>query len=136
MAEQWVEGKEYTVAILGNAALPMIRLETSNDFYDYEAKYQSDTTQYHCPCGLSDEIETELQAVALRAFEVLGGSGWGRVDFMMDASGTPQFLEINTVPGMTDHSLVPIAAKKAGIDFNELVWQILETSRNDTEVRV
>ncbi len=128
MAEQWIAGNEYTVAILANAALPIIKLETPNDFYDYEAKYQLNTTQYHCPCGLAAEQEEELKALALRAFAVLGGHGWGRVDIMMDSSGVAQFLEINTVPGMTDHSLVPMAAQQAGIDFKELVWRILETS--------
>jgi D-alanine-D-alanine ligase len=128
MAEQWVEGKEYTVAILADKALPIIRLETPNDFYDYEAKYQSDTTQYYCPAGLDPSKEAELQALAVKAFQVLGGKGWGRVDLMMDGSGNPLFLEINTVPGMTDHSLVPMAAKQAGLGFNELVWRILETT--------
>ncbi len=128
MAEQWVEGNEYTVAILAGEALPMIRLETPNDFYDYEAKYQTNTTQYHCPCGLSVEQENELKALSVKAFKVLGGSGWGRVDLMLDEAGNPQLLEINTVPGMTGHSLVPMAAKQAGIDFKQLVWRILETS--------
>lgn len=128
MAEQWVQGKEYTVAILADTALPMIRLETPNDFYDYEAKYQLDTTQYHCPCGLGAEEEKTLQEMALKAFRILGGTGWGRVDLMIDESNQAQFLEINTVPGMTSHSLVPMAAKQAGIDFKQLVWQILETS--------
>lgn len=128
MAEQWVEGNEYTVAILTGEALPMIRLETPNDFYDYEAKYQTNTTQYHCPCGLSVEQENALKALSVKAFKVLGGSGWGRVDLMLDEAGNPQLLEINTVPGMTDHSLVPMAAKQAGIDFKQLVWRILETS--------
>ncbi|MEO1888722.1 MAG: D-alanine--D-alanine ligase [Cycloclasticus sp.] len=128
MAEQWVEGSEYTVAVLAGEALPMIRLETPHAFYDYEAKYQTNTTQYHCPCGLSKEKESELKDLSLKAFDVLGGSGWGRVDLMLDESGEPQLLEINTVPGMTGHSLVPMAAKQAGTDFNELVWRILETS--------
>ncbi len=128
MAEQWVEGNEYTVAILAGEALPMIRLETPNDFYDYEAKYQTNTTQYHCPCGLSVEQENALKALSVKAFKVLGGSGWGRVDLMLDEAGNPQLLEINTVPGMTGHSLVPMAAKQAGIDFKQLVWRILETS--------
>lgn len=128
MAEQWVEGEEYTVAVLAGKALPMIRLETPNEFYDYEAKYQTNTTQYHCPCGLDAEQEQALQALSVTAFKVLGGEGWGRVDLMLDGSGNPQLLEINTVPGMTDHSLVPMAANQAGIDFNELVWRILETS--------
>ncbi|ORU92983.1 MAG: D-alanine--D-alanine ligase [Cycloclasticus sp. symbiont of Poecilosclerida sp. N] len=128
MAEQWIEGSEYTVAVLAEVALPMIRLETPNDFYDYEAKYQANTTNYHCPCGLTTEKENELQQLSIKAFKTLGGSGWGRVDLMLDKSGQPQFLEINTVPGMTDHSLVPLAANRAGLDFNALVWRILETS--------
>jgi len=128
MAEQWVEGGEYTVAVLADKALPMIRLETPNEFYDYEAKYQANTTQYHCPCGLSSEQEQALQTLSVKAFKVLGGEGWGRVDLMIDETGNPQLLEINTVPGMTDHSLVPMAAKQAGISFNKLVWRILETS--------
>ena len=134
MAEQWVEGDEYTVAILGDSALPMIRLETPNDFYDYAAKYEVNTTQYHCPCGLDAEQERALQDLSIKAFKILGGSGWGRVDFMLDQMGVPQLLEINTVPGMTDHSLVPMAAKQAGIDFNALVWGILETSFDNMAV--
>lgn len=128
MAEQWVEGAEFTVAILADKALPMIRLETPNAFYDYEAKYTTNTTQYHCPCGLSAEQEQALQALSLKAFKALGGEGWGRVDLMLDQAGQPQLLEINTVPGMTDHSLVPMAAKQAGIDFDALVLRILDTS--------
>ncbi|WP_020161768.1 D-alanine--D-alanine ligase [Cycloclasticus pugetii] len=128
MAEQWVEGAEYTVAVLADKALPVIRLETPNEFYDYEAKYQAETTQYHCPCGLTAEQEQALQHLSIKAFKLLAAEGWGRVDLMLDAQGKPQLLEINTVPGMTDHSLVPMAAKQAGIDFNTLVWQILETS--------
>jgi D-alanine-D-alanine ligase len=133
MAEQWVTGEEYTVAVLGDSALPMIRLETPNDFYDYEAKYETNTTQYNCPCGLDSEKELEFQALAVKAFKVLGGNGWGRVDLMLDEAGQPQLLEINTVPGMTDHSLVPMAAKQAGMDFNALVWNILETSISKAE---
>jgi len=128
MAEQWMEGAEFTVAILEGVALPMIRLETPNEFYDYEAKYKTDTTAYHCPCGLEKEHEQKLQALALEAFEVLGGSAWGRVDLMLDANGKPQLLEINTVPGMTNHSLVPMAAKQAGIDFDNLVWRVLQAT--------
>jgi len=128
MAEQWVEGAEFTVAILAGKALPMIRLETPNEFYDYDAKYTTNTTQYHCPCGLSAEQEQTLQALSLKAFKVLGGEGWGRVDLMLDQAGQPQLLEINTVPGMTGHSLVPMAAKQASIDFDALVLRILDTS--------
>lgn len=128
MAEQWVTGKEYTVAILNGRALPIIRLETPNIFYDYEAKYQANDTQYHCPCGLSKEIEKKIQTLALLAFNVTEASGWGRVDVILDDQQQPWFLEVNTVPGMTDHSLVPIAAKAEGINFNELVIKILQTS--------
>ncbi len=127
-AEAWVTGKEYTVAILNGKALPVIRLETPNAFYDYEAKYQATTTQYHCPCGLSEAEESELGRLAVKAGEVVGIKGWARVDVFIDSKGQYQLIEINTVPGMTDHSLVPMAAKQAGIDFEELVWRILETS--------
>lgn len=130
IAEQWITGAEYTVAILDGEALPAIRLETPNDFYDYEAKYKTNTTQYHCPCGLSAEKEAELKKLAVDAFSLVGASGWGRVDFMADEAGRFYLLEINTVPGMTDHSLVPMAADAAGISFNELVWRILETTVN------
>jgi D-alanine-D-alanine ligase len=127
-AESWVVGKEYTVGILNGKALPVIRLETPNAFYDYEAKYNATTTQYHCPCGLSDEREQELQQLAVKAGDVIGVKGWARVDVFIDNSGQAQLIEINTVPGMTDHSLVPMAAKQSGVEFDELVWQILETS--------
>lgn len=125
MAEPWIEGDEYTVAILGGQALPLIRLETGRDFYDYSAKYETDDTRYHCPCGLPPEVESALQDLALRAFAALDGRAWGRVDVMRDAAGRPWLLENNTVPGLTDHSLVPMAAQAAGIDFDELVWRIL-----------
>ncbi|MEQ1545137.1 D-alanine--D-alanine ligase [Methyloglobulus sp.] len=127
-AESWVLGKEYTVGLLNGEALPVIRLETPNAFYDYEAKYNSNTTKYHCPSGLNIEQEKQLQQLALKAGEVVGIKGWARVDVFIDESDQPQLIEINTVPGMTDHSLVPMAAKQAGIEFDELVWQILETS--------
>jgi D-alanine-D-alanine ligase len=127
-AEAWVSGKEYTVAILDEEPLPMIRLETPNIFYDYDAKYCADTTQYHCPCGLSDALEKQLQELALNAYRTLDANGWGRVDLFLDAEQQPWLIEVNTVPGMTDHSLVPMAANAAGIDFDELVWRILETS--------
>ncbi len=127
-AEQWVQGEEYTVAILEDEALAVIRLETANTFYDFEAKYHSKDTQYHCPCGLSALREEEIKALALEACKVVGVTGWGRVDLFIDSTGKSQLIEINTVPGMTDHSLVPMAAKATGIDFNELVWRILETS--------
>ncbi len=128
IAERWITGAEYTAAIIGTTALPLIRLETPNTFYDYDAKYQADTTQYHCPCGLPDEQESELQALSLKAFQAVGASGWGRVDFMLDEAGRPWLIEVNTVPGMTDHSLVPMAARQYGWDMTELVWRILETS--------
>ncbi|MDP1772953.1 MAG: D-alanine--D-alanine ligase [Methylobacter sp.] len=109
-------------------ALPVIRLETPNAFYDYEAKYQATTTQYHCPCGLSQEQEQLLRDLAVTACKVVGVKGWGRVDVFIDDLGQYQLIEVNTVPGMTDHSLVPMAARQAGMDFEELVWRILETS--------
>jgi D-alanine-D-alanine ligase len=127
-AESWVMGKEYTVAVLNDEALPVIRLETPNAFYDYEAKYHATTTQYHCPCGLDQEQELFVRNLAVTASNVVGVKGWARVDVFIDDSGQYQLIEINTVPGMTDHSLVPMAAKQAGIDFDELVWRVLETS--------
>ena len=127
-AESWVKGKEYTVAVLNGEALPVIHLETPNVFYDYEAKYSATTTQYHCPAGLDQEQELFLRNLAVTASKVVGVKGWARVDVFIDDSGQYQLIEINTVPGMTDHSLVPMAAKQAGIDFEELVWRVLETS--------
>jgi D-alanine-D-alanine ligase len=127
-AEPWLPGKEYTVSILQGEALPSIRIETPKTFYDYEAKYFRDDTRYFCPSGLSASAEAHLASLALAAFEVAGASGWGRADFMMDAAGRPLLLEINTIPGMTSHSLVPMAARAVGIDFPELVWRVLETS--------
>ncbi|PCJ31647.1 MAG: D-alanine--D-alanine ligase [Gammaproteobacteria bacterium] len=128
IAERWIEGEEYTVAIVNGKALPTIQLKTPNEFYDFEAKYQSNTTQYLCPCGLSEQIESQLQALAVNAFNVLRMKGWGRIDFMRDQAGEFYLLEANSIPGMTDHSLVPMAAKQAGLDFNQLVWQILAGS--------
>ncbi len=128
LAERWIQGIELTCAILGREALPMIRLETPHAFYDYEAKYRANSTLYHCPSGLDEAVETRLRELSLRAFDVVGASGWGRVDMMLDGEGRPYLLEINTVPGMTDHSLVPMAARTAGVDFDTLVWRILETS--------
>jgi len=128
IAERWITGQEFTVGILNGRALPVIRLETPCEFYDYEAKYSRDDTRYLCPCGLSEQDEAELQRLALRAFDSVGCSGWGRVDVMRDAEGRPWLLEVNTVPGMTDHSLVPMAAKAAGMSFEALVWEILKTS--------
>jgi D-alanine-D-alanine ligase len=127
-AESWVTGSEYTVPILQGKALPSIRIETPKAFYDYEAKYFRDDTKYHCPSGLSAQAEQHLASLALAAFDAAGAEGWGRADFMMDKTGRALLLEINTVPGMTDHSLVPMAARAVGIDFNELVWRVLETS--------
>ncbi|HYL02072.1 MAG TPA: D-alanine--D-alanine ligase [Steroidobacteraceae bacterium] len=127
-AEPWLPGKEYTVAILQGEALPSIRIETPRTFYDYEAKYFRDDTRYFCPSGLPPAAEAHLANLALAAFEAAGASGWGRADFMMDAAGRPLLLEINTIPGMTSHSLVPMAARAVGIDFDELVWRVLETS--------
>ena len=128
IAEQWIEGEEYTVAILNDVALPVIRLETPRTFYDYDAKYQSNDTSYHCPCGLSEEKEKEIKSFALSAFNATNAYGWGRVDLMLDKNNNPWFLEVNTVPGMTDHSLVPMAAKALNIQFNDLVVRILNTS--------
>lgn len=131
LAEQWVQGKEYTVAILGRTALPAIRLETKRDFYDFTAKYDDDDTQYHCPCGLSEEQESQLQRLALSAFDAIGAEGWGRVDIMADEEGKPSVIEINTIPGMTSHSLVPMAAKAKGFSFAELVFEILSQTMVD-----
>ena len=128
LAEQFIDGPEYTVAVLGDRALPAIRLETDNEFYDYEAKYLSDDTRYHCPCGLSAAEEAEMAQLALRAFRSLGCSVWGRVDVMRDHDGSFYVLEVNTIPGMTSHSLVPMAAKSAGMDIELLVERILELS--------
>ncbi len=128
MAESWIEGDEYTVSILADESLPMIRLETPREFYDYEAKYIAESTQYHCPSGLDVEIENELSKLAVDAFQALDASGWGRVDLMVDANGKPWLIEVNTIPGMTSHSLVPMSAKGAGINFDELTLKILATS--------
>lgn len=127
-AEPWITGKEYTVAVLQGRALPSIRIETPKTFYDYEAKYLRDDTRYFCPSGLSVPAEQHLANLAVAAFDAVGASGWGRADFMMDTTGRPLLLEVNTIPGMTDHSLVPMAARASGIDFDELVWRVLETS--------
>lgn len=126
--ERCIDGPEYTVTILNDRALPTIRVETPREFYDYEAKYIEDSTRYFCPCGLDKESERKLQDIARRAFDVIGCYGWARVDFMVSVEGTPYILEINTVPGLTDHSLVPMAAKHAGMSFDELAYQILESS--------
>ncbi|ONG40070.1 D-alanine--D-alanine ligase [Alkanindiges hydrocarboniclasticus] len=128
MAESWITGREFTVVILNGQALPVIRLQPPADvaFYDYEAKYQRNDTQYGIPCGLSSEAEQQLQTLAVRAFNAVGATGWGRIDAMQDEQGNFWLLEVNTVPGMTDHSLVPMAAKAAGHSFGELCQLILQ----------
>jgi D-alanine-D-alanine ligase len=128
LAEEFIEGTELTVGILREIALPLVRIQTEGDLYDYEAKYLSEKTQYFCPSGIPPPNEQEIQTQALRAHAVLGCEGWGRVDLILDKSGTPYFLETNTSPGMTNHSLVPMAAKAAGISFEDLVLRILESA--------
>ncbi|MAO68647.1 MULTISPECIES: D-alanine--D-alanine ligase [Idiomarina] len=125
LVEQWIEGPEYTIGLLDGNALPVIRLQTPHEFYDFEAKYQANDTQYHCPAGLSDEDEAKLRSLAERAFSAIGASGWGRIDVMRNGNGEWFLLEANTVPGMTEKSLVPMAAKAAGLSFNDLVERIL-----------
>jgi D-alanine-D-alanine ligase len=128
-AESFIDGEEFTVGVLHDQALPSIRIQPATEFYDYQAKYFRDDTQYHCPSGLTADAERDLQAAALAAFRVTDCLGWGRVDFMRDKrTGKFYFIEINTTPGMTSHSLVPMAARQSGIDFEELVWRVLETS--------
>ena len=127
-AEQWVTGTEYTISIVGDEVLPIIRVETDSAFYDYEAKYQSDETRYFCPCGLDTEAEKAMQQLAKLAFDTLGASGWGRVDLMLDDQAEAWLIELNTTPGMTNHSLVPKAAAVAGLSFGELVVKILEAT--------
>lgn len=126
IVERFIDGGEYAIGIVEDKVLPTIKIEPANEFYDYEAKYILDSTVYHCPCGLSKEKEAQLQALALKAFKSVGGTNWSRVDLMLDKAGNPYFLEINTAPGMTDHSLIPKAAKVAGMDFDTLVLQILD----------
>ncbi|MDD2700423.1 MAG: D-alanine--D-alanine ligase [Sideroxydans sp.] len=126
IAETFMSGGEYTVAILNGKALPAIKIEPANEFYDYEAKYLRDDTRYLCPCGLPAEQEAEMQHMAQLGFQLIGGQGWGRIDFLRGEDGKMYLLEANTAPGMTDHSLVPMAARQAGIDFDQLVLQILE----------
>lgn len=128
LVERCIVGDESTVAVLQGQALPSIRIETPRVFYDYRAKYESDKTQYHCPGTTNPELEQQYHDVAIATFTKLGCTGWGRVDFMTGSDGVPQVLEVNTIPGMTSHSLVPMAAKISGIDFPELCWRILETS--------
>jgi D-alanine-D-alanine ligase len=126
IAEKLIDGSELTAGILGDDALPLIRLETPRDFYDYQAKYTADDTRYLIPCGLPAPKEREIQQLCLRAFRALGCSGWGRVDLMLDRDGNPWLLEVNTAPGMTDHSLVPMAARAAGLSYEDLCMRILE----------
>lgn len=131
IAEKFVGGGEYTVGILDGVALPIIRIVPKNEYYDFEAKYLRNDTEYHCPSGLDATKEAQIQQEALVAFKVLGCKGWGRVDFLMDEAGKHYFLEVNTSPGMTDHSLVPMAAKVAGMDFDALVLRILSMTLKD-----
>ena len=126
IAEKFIDGAELTVAILGERVLPIIRIETPREFYDYEAKYIANDTRYLIPCGVSAKKEKELQAICLKAFRALGCRGWGRVDLMLDKRGRPYLLEVNTSPGMTDHSLVPMAARAVGISYEDLCVQVLE----------
>ncbi len=128
LAERWVRGNEYTVAILDDEVLPVVEMQTSNAFYDYEAKYLSETTRYICPSELDARATVELQQLALAAYKAVGCSGWGRVDAMRDADGRFWLLEVNTAPGMTGHSLVPMAAAAAGLSFEQLVLRILDGS--------
>jgi D-alanine-D-alanine ligase len=128
IAERWITGTEYTAAFLGDEVLPMIQLKTSHKFYDYEAKYVADDTQYICPCGLDADKEAELARLVCRALDIVHVDGWGRVDFMLDEDLQPWLIEVNTVPGMTSHSLVPMAAKQAGYSFDQLVLKILSTA--------
>ncbi|SFV76721.1 D-alanine--D-alanine ligase B [hydrothermal vent metagenome] len=125
LVEQWIEGDEYTVAILGDKALSVIKIVSDQDFYNYDSKYHSNTTQYLCPCGLSSSQELHIQALALKAFDSIGAHGWGRIDFIVDKKNKPYLLEINTVPGMTSHSLVPMAAKANEISFDQLIKCII-----------
>jgi len=133
LVEEWVEGPEFTVSLLQDKALPAIGLSTDHVFYDYDAKYVADDTRYRIPCGLSTEAELELQQLALDAFRIIGCRTWGRVDIMQDRDGRFWLLEVNTVPGMTDHSLVPMAAKAAGISFEELVVRILRDTLEQSD---
>ncbi len=131
IAEKGVMGGEYTVGILGDEVLPIIKIEPATEWYDYEAKYNRDDTRYLCPCGLPEAREMVIRKQALEAFRILGGRGWGRVDFLMDEAGNHYFLEVNTAPGMTDHSLVPMGARVAGMEYPALVRRVLELATND-----
>ena len=131
IAEKGVLGGEYTVGIVGDEVLPIIKIEPATEWYDYEAKYNRDDTRYLCPCGLPEAQEMQIRKQALEAFRILGGRGWGRVDFLMDEAGHHYFLEVNTAPGMTDHSLVPMGARVAGLDYPGLVRRVLELAAHD-----
>ena len=136
LAEQFIDGAELTCGVLNGQPLPIVRMSTGNEFYDYEAKYLSDDTQYFCPAGLSAELENDIRVLAKRAFDALGCSVWGRVDVMLTSDQKPLLLEVNTVPGMTTHSLVPMAAKANGLEFSELVIEILAQTlekKSDTD---
>ncbi|MES3522048.1 D-alanine--D-alanine ligase [Enterobacter asburiae] len=126
LVEKWLSGPEFTVAMLGEEILPSIRIQPAGTFYDYEAKYLSDETQYFCPCGLEAECEADLQSLVLKAWHILGCQGWGRIDVMQDSDGQFYLLEANTSPGMTSHSLVPMAARQAGMSFSQLVVRIMD----------
>ena len=128
IVEKFVDGEEFTVAIVNDKTLPVIKIKPSNEFYDYQAKYIKDDTQYICPSGIEKHKEVLISQEAIRAFKVIGCSSWGRVDFMMDKQGRHYFIEVNTSPGMTSHSLVPMAAKEVGINFDQLVLEILKTA--------
>ena len=128
MVEQFINGSEITAAILNSSALPLIKISTPREFYDFEAKYHQDTTVYDCPCGLTPELEKSIQNTALQVFDITHCKAWGRVDFLLDDEGNHYLLEVNTAPGMTDHSLVPMAAAATGVSFPELVTQILTTT--------
>ena len=128
IAEQYIDGKEITISVLHDQVLPMIHIETPRTFYDYEAKYFSDNTKYHCPANLSENVVSQLSELSMQAFKALNAYGWGRVDLMLDRNEKPYILEINTLPGMTSHSLTPMSAAAVGIGFADLVWKVLETS--------
>lgn len=130
LIEQWVHGREFTAGILNGEALPLIELKTTHDFYDFEAKYQSNDTQYICPCDLDAALQADIQRLCMQAFSVIGARVWGRVDVMLDAQNQPWLIELNSVPGMTDHSLVPMAAKQKGLTFEQLVVAILASTCN------
>ncbi|MDP4536484.1 D-alanine--D-alanine ligase [Alkalimonas collagenimarina] len=133
LVERWIDGRELTVSVLGEQVLPIIEMRTPRDFYDYEAKYQVDTTEYLCPAPLNEALTQQVQQIAWQAFTAVAASGWGRVDFMLDAHNQPYVLEVNTVPGMTEKSLVPMAAKAAGYTFNELVLAVLDQTIAEKE---